>query len=288
MALAAHGFGAPEILAHRAVWSVFVAGLVLLLAGQWGEARRVLATPRTLAWLALSALLIGTNWSLYVFATTHHATLEASLGYYINPLLNMAAGAVLFREKIDRWSALAIALAAVGVVIQTIALGHVPIIGLTLAVTFCAYAVIRKRVPASAQTGLFVECLVLLPIGAVFLAWLTTQGQAVGFRLPLRPGLGAGQRAGDGDPAGAVRLVGAAPAPVHRRLHPVPGADASVRLRRLDRRAADPAADRLLRLHLGRRRRLRPGRLQSQPRRTRGVEDHGGTGVAFAHTEARP
>ena len=184
MAMAAHGFGAPEILAHRAVWSVFVAGLFLLLAGQWGEARRVLATPRTLAWLALSAAMIATNWSLYVFATTHHATLEASLGYYINPLLNMAAGAVLFRERIDRWSAVAIGLAAVGVVIQTIALGHVPIIGLTLAVTFCAYAVIRKRVPASAQTGLFVECLVLLPFGAVFLAWLATHGQAVGFASP--------------------------------------------------------------------------------------------------------
>lgn len=184
MAMAAAGFGAPEILAHRAVWSVFVAGAVLLMAGQWGEARQVLASPRTLAWLALSALLIGTNWSLYVFATTHHATLEASLGYYINPLLNMAAGAVLFREKIDRWSAAAIALAAVGVAVQTVALGHVPIIGLTLAVTFCAYAVIRKRVPASAQTGLFVECLVLLPVGAVFLAWLTTHGQAAGFASP--------------------------------------------------------------------------------------------------------
>ncbi|MDO9609701.1 MAG: EamA family transporter RarD [Brevundimonas sp.] len=184
MAMATHGFGAPEILAHRAVWSVFVAGLFLLLAGQWGEARRVLATPRTLAWLTLSAAMIATNWSLYVFATTHHATLEASLGYYINPLLNMAAGAVLFRERIDRWSAVAIGLAAVGVVIQTIALGHVPIIGLTLAVTFCAYAVIRKRVPASAQTGLFVECLLLLPIGAVFLAWLATHGQATGFSSP--------------------------------------------------------------------------------------------------------
>lgn len=184
MAMASHGFGAPEILAHRAVWSVFVAGLFLLLAGQWGEAKQVLATPRTLGWLALSAAMIATNWSLYVFATTHHATLEASLGYYINPLLNMAAGAVLFRERIDRWSAVAIGLAAVGVVIQTIALGHVPIIGLTLAVTFCAYAVIRKRVPASAQTGLFVECLVLLPIGAVFLAWLATHGQATGFSSP--------------------------------------------------------------------------------------------------------
>ena len=184
MAMAAHGFAASEILAHRAVWSVFIAGPFVLLAGQWAEARRVLASPRTVGWLALSALLIATNWSLYVFATTHHATLEASLGYYINPLLNMAAGAVLFRERIDRLSGAAIALAAVGVAIQTAALGHAPVIGLTLAITFCAYAVIRKRVAASAQTGLFVECLVLLPIGAVFLAWLATHGQATGFASP--------------------------------------------------------------------------------------------------------
>ena len=184
MAMAGAGFAAPEILAHRAVWSVFVAGLFLLLAGQWGEARAVLARPRTFGWLVLSAVMIATNWSLYVFATTHHATLEASLGYYINPLLNMAAGAVLFRERIDRLSGVAIALAAVGVAIQTAALGHVPVIGLTLAITFCAYAVIRKRVPASAQTGLFVECLVLLPVGAVFLAWLATHGQAAGFASP--------------------------------------------------------------------------------------------------------
>ncbi|GAA0196775.1 chloramphenicol-sensitive protein RarD [Brevundimonas nasdae] len=184
MAMAAHGFTAPEILAHRAVWSVFIAAIVLLLAGQSAEARQALSNPRIFGWLIVSALLIGTNWSLYVVATTHHATLEASLGYYINPLLNMAAGAVLFREKIDRLSGLAIGLAAVGVVIQTIALGHVPIIGLTLALTFCAYAVIRKRVQASAQTGLFVECLVLLPIGATFLGWLVTHGQAVGFSSP--------------------------------------------------------------------------------------------------------
>ena len=184
MARAAHGFAAPEILAHRAVWSLFVAIPVVLLAGQWNEFKHVLASPRVFGWLILSALLIGANWSIYVYATTHHATLEASLGYYINPLLNMAAGAVLFREKIDRWSAVAIGLAAVGVVIQTLALGHVPIIGLLLALTFCSYAVIRKRVPASAQTGLLVECLVLLPIGGVFLIWLAMHGQAVGFSSP--------------------------------------------------------------------------------------------------------
>jgi len=184
MALAGHGFSAPEILAHRAIWSVLVAALFVLLAGQRAEARRVLASPRTFGWLALSALLIAANWSIYVYAVTHQATVEASLGYYINPLLNMAAGAVLFRERIDRVSGVAIALAGVGVAVQAVALGHVPVIGLTVALTFCAYGVIRKRVAASAQTGLFVECLVLLPIGAAVLAWLGSRGEAVGFSSP--------------------------------------------------------------------------------------------------------
>ncbi len=184
MTLSAQGFAAAEIVAHRAIWSVLVAALFVLLAGQRAEARRVLASPRTFGWLALSALLIAANWGIYVYAVTHHATVEASLGYYINPLLNMAAGAVLFRERIDRVSGAAIALAGVGVAVQAFALGHVPVIGLTVALTFCAYGVIRKRVAASAQTGLFVECLVLLPIGAAILIWLMSRDQAVGFSSP--------------------------------------------------------------------------------------------------------
>ena len=184
MGMAAQGFDSLEILAHRAVWSVAVAGLLVFLARQGRQVLLVLATPRTLAWLACSTVLIGVNWGLYVWATTHGATLEASLGYYINPLLNMAAGAVLFRERIGRLGMVAIALAAVGVVIQTLALGRPPWISLTLAFSFAAYAVIRKRVPADAQTGLFVECLLLLPFGLMWLGWLSSQGLGAGFDTP--------------------------------------------------------------------------------------------------------
>ncbi len=93
---------------------IFAGGLVLL-AGQSTQVRAVLSQPRTLAWLALATVLIAINWGLYVWATTHHSTLEASLGYYINPLLNMVVGLWLFREKIDKWGWVAIGLAAVGV-----------------------------------------------------------------------------------------------------------------------------------------------------------------------------
>lgn len=181
MGQAAAGFDSLEILAHRALWSVVVAGLLVWLARQGGQVLGVLTSPRTLGWLALSTVLIGLNWGLYVWATTHHATLEASLGYYINPLLNMIVGLWLFREKIDRWGWIAIGLAAVGVLLQALALGRPPWISLALAVSFATYGIIRKRVPIDAQAGLLVECLLLLPLGVVYVAWLQATGGGVAF-----------------------------------------------------------------------------------------------------------
>ena len=181
MGQAALGFSAPEILSHRALWSVLIAGALVLFAGQSGQVRAVLRQPKTLAWLTLATALIAVNWGLYVWATTHHATLEASLGYYINPLLNMVVGLWLFREKIDRWGWVAIGLAAVGVLLQALALGRPPWISLALALSFGAYGIIKKRIPVDAQAGLFIECLLLLPFGLVFVIWLQTQGLGHGF-----------------------------------------------------------------------------------------------------------
>lgn len=180
----AAGFDALEILAHRALWSVLVAGLLVWIARQGDQVAAVFRQPKTLAWLALSTVLIGVNWGLYVWATTHHATLEASLGYYINPLLNMVVGLWLFRERIDRWGWVAIALAAVGVAFQAIALGRPPWISLALAVSFATYGVIRKRVPIEAQAGLLVECLLLMPFGLLFVLWTTQTGSSVAFDDP--------------------------------------------------------------------------------------------------------
>ena len=184
MGQAAIGFSAPEILSHRALWSVLFAGGLVLLAGQSKQVRAVLSQPKTLAWLALATVLIAINWGLYVWATTHHATLEASLGYYINPLLNMIVGLWLFREKIDRWGWVAIGLAAVGVLFQALALGRPPWISIALALSFGAYGVIKKRVPVDAQAGLFIECLLLLPFGIAVVAWLQVQGLGHAFSSP--------------------------------------------------------------------------------------------------------
>ncbi len=184
MGQAAIGFDSAEILSHRALWSVLFAGGLVLLASQWGQVRTALGQPRTLAWLTLATVLIAFNWGVYVWATTHQATLEASLGYYINPLLNMIVGLWLFRERIDRWGWVAIGLAAVGVLFQALALGRPPWISLMLAFSFGAYGVIKKRVPVEAQAGLFIECLILVPFGIAYVAWLQMVGQGHGFSTP--------------------------------------------------------------------------------------------------------
>jgi len=176
LAVAAAGPAPLEVIAHRALWSVPWAGLLVLMARQGGHSIQVLKTPRTLGLLAASALLIGGNWTLYVWAVAHGRVLEGSLGYYINPLMNMAAGALLFRERLDwvGWSA--IGLAALGVCVQTVALGHPPYVSLVLAMTFTGYGLIRKQVAAEAQTGLFVECLVLAPLALAYILWLGQTG----------------------------------------------------------------------------------------------------------------
>jgi chloramphenicol-sensitive protein RarD len=143
------------------------------------QGRQVVAAfqkPAVLGWLAVSAVLIGTNWMIYIWAVNSGRVLETSLGYYINPLLAMAAGALIFGERIDRYGAFAIALAAVGVAIQAAAIGHFPIVSLTLAFSFCGYGIVRKRVAADAQTGLLIECLLLAVPGLAYVAWLQSSG----------------------------------------------------------------------------------------------------------------
>lgn len=177
--MGAAGADAWEIMGHRALWGlVWAAGLVWM-AGQARDVARVLADWRTLRWLVVSTALIATNWALFVWAVNNGHTLETSLGYYLNPLLNMALGAWLFRERISRAGLAAIGLAAVGVALQGLALGRLPVVSLTLAVTFAAYGVIRKQVRAEAQTGLFIECLLMAPFGLAWLVWLHSHGAGV-------------------------------------------------------------------------------------------------------------
>jgi chloramphenicol-sensitive protein RarD len=173
------GASAWEVVSWRTVWAVPFALLLVAATGRLQPMRTVLSQKHALPLLILSASLIGSNWTIYVAAVEANHTLQASFGYYINPLLNMAAGALLFRERIDRLSWAAIGLAMVGVVMQAVAIGGLPWISLTLACSFCLYGIVRKKVPVDAQTGLFVECLLLMWPAIAYVIWLAPTGPMV-------------------------------------------------------------------------------------------------------------
>lgn len=175
-----HALGADpfEIMAHRMIWSVPLALILVLVARQWPALLAALRQPKVMGWIALSTTLIAVNWTTYVMAVNSGRTLDASLGYYLNPLLNMAAGAWLFKERISRFGMVAIGLAGIGVTLQAVALGHLPWISLALAISFCGYGVVRKRVAVEAQTGLLLECLLLLAPALVWVGWIAAHGQS--------------------------------------------------------------------------------------------------------------
>ena len=170
------GATAWEIVAWRSFWSVVIAGAAVLFLRGWPRIAEVLRSPRTLAWLFASAGFIGVNWLLFVWAVDHGHTLDASLGYYLNPLMSVAAGMLLFRERIGAGGWIAIVLAAAGVTVQTIAHGHLPLAALGMATSFCIYGVIRKRVNADALTGLFIECVILGVPGLAYGLWVQSTG----------------------------------------------------------------------------------------------------------------
>src|SRR5678809_411355 len=170
------GVSSWEIMAHRIVWGAPTALILALVARQGRQILAVFRTPRILAWLTFSAGLIAANWAIYIWAVNSGRVLEGSFGYYITPLINMASGALIFRERIDRMGWIAISLAAIGVLFQGLALGHLPLISLALAFSFGGYGVVRKQVQADAQTGLFVECLLLILPAVAYLGWLAQQG----------------------------------------------------------------------------------------------------------------
>ncbi|WP_028116556.1 EamA family transporter RarD [Ferrimonas senticii] len=165
---------ADEILMHRILWSfLLVLGLVLL-QGQWGQIRQLLKQPKKLAILTVSALVIASNWLGFIWAISNERVIDASLGYYINPLLNVALGMLVLKERPGKLSLVAIAVAATGVVLQLIQYGSVPLLSLFLASTFACYGLLRKRIQLQAATGLLIETALLLPLAVGYWYLLDT------------------------------------------------------------------------------------------------------------------
>ena len=169
---------APEILAHRVVWCLLCLALVLTGRRQWGWLRRVVRQPRVLAAFVASALLIGANWLAYIWAVNHGHVIEASLGYFITPLVNVLLGVTLLHERLRRLQWLALAIAAAGVLWLTVQAGRPPWIALSLALSFGGYGLLRKIAVLGALEGLTLETLLLAPLALLVLAFAASQGSA--------------------------------------------------------------------------------------------------------------
>lgn len=152
---------AAEIVLHRAIWSVPALLILLWMARRMGPALAVLKDRRTLLLLTFTAVVIGSNWWLFIYAVNSGRVLEVSLGYFINPLMNVAVGVFIAHERFGRWRAVAVGLAALGVINQVVTVGELPIIALVLAGTFTVYGYVRKTIAIDGRIGLFWETAIL-------------------------------------------------------------------------------------------------------------------------------
>jgi chloramphenicol-sensitive protein RarD len=163
---------AIDVVAHRAVWSLPIAAVILLMAGRLRPTIDLMRAGSTFFWSLLAAGLLGVNWGVFVYAVTVGRATEASLGYFMLPLLTIGVGRVLFHEALGWSDRLAIALAIFAVLVQLISYGSLPWISLALASSFSLYGAIRKKIAADTIQGLFIETLCMAPVALVWL-WLT-------------------------------------------------------------------------------------------------------------------
>jgi chloramphenicol-sensitive protein RarD len=165
-----------QILAHRMLWSLLFLLIVLGVRGQWGWLN-VVRKPRVLASFVASAFLLSANWLIYIWSVNNGHVIEASLGYFINPLVNIMFGYLLLKERLRPVQWTAIAIAAFGVAWLTWQSGTVPWIALMLAATFGGYGLLRKTAALGALEGLSFETMVLFPLAAGYVIWLTLHGE---------------------------------------------------------------------------------------------------------------
>lgn len=167
---------AYEVVLHRAIWSVPIAGALLLILRRTADIRTALRSPRTLAMALLTSALISVNWCLYVWSIAVDRAIEAALGYYINPLVNVLLAALFLGERLSRLQLGSVALAVVAVAILTVDAGHLPWISLVLASTFGVYGFLRKTLPIGPSQGFFLEVVILSIPATAIAVWLGLTG----------------------------------------------------------------------------------------------------------------
>ena len=175
-----------EIFAHRVFWAVPFGAAILLLRKEFTEVKKAFLNTKILFYLTLSALMISVNWYLFIVAVHQNQILQASLGYYINPLFHVLVGVLFLKEGLRKNQFIAIVIATIGVFILTINYGKFPLISISLAASFTVYAVIRKKVDIGAMVGLFIETLIIFPFVAIYIFWLMKNDLAV-FGINYQP-----------------------------------------------------------------------------------------------------
>jgi len=162
--------GAGEILMHRIIWSGIFLFLLVLVSKKWQVLVQLCGQPKVIAKLSLSATVLALNWLLFIWAINNDHLLDASLGYFINPLFNVALGMLFFSEHLRRNQKLAVGLAAFGVFVQLFTVGSLPVVSLALASSFAIYGLLRKKMHVDSFVGLLIESLLMLPIAVIY--WL--------------------------------------------------------------------------------------------------------------------
>ncbi|WP_447471805.1 EamA family transporter RarD [Vibrio harveyi] len=163
-----------EILSHRVIWSFFLLAALLHFGRHWRSVRDIIKNKTKMMFLVSTAILVGANWLIFIWAVNSNHMLDASLGYYINPLINVLLGMVFLGERLRTLQWFAVVLAACGVLVQLIVFGSVPVVAIALAMSFGFYGLLRKKVSVEAQTGLFIETLVMLPAAAIYLLFIAS------------------------------------------------------------------------------------------------------------------
>jgi chloramphenicol-sensitive protein RarD len=183
------GVPAVQVIAHRVIWSCLFILLWMLARGELGRLSGTLTRPALLARLTLTALLISCNWLVYVWSVTHQHIVDTSLGYYINPLMNVLLGVFVLHERLNRAQWTAITLAALAVVYLALLAGRPPWIAFTLAISFSLYGLLRKVIAVDALPGLATETLLLSPVALGYVLWC--QGHGSGALTAAHPGIAA-------------------------------------------------------------------------------------------------
>lgn len=170
--------GPLEILVHRSVWTVLTMALLVFVVFRGRPMRPVWQNPRLALPMVATALIIGGNWLIFTWAVTNERVLETSLGYFINPLLNVLLGVILLGERLRTLQKVAVAIAALAVLIRLVSFGTLPWVSLSLAFSFALYGLVRKRAPVDPIAGLLCESAVLLPMALAYFAWIWAAGAA--------------------------------------------------------------------------------------------------------------